>query len=1076
MSANGIEAQPQSPQPGVQPVIDVDALHTTLHHSFSPDADLRNKSEAVLKNLKYTKGSTGLLLRIAGEKQVQFEVRQAAAIQLKNICRECWAADRESQSTPLQLQTPPPYSPGAPVPSPPKPPVSLLEEDRVAIRAGTISALVVESETSVRDLLAETINCIAVHDYPDRWPEALPTLLSHIRSGTDTGDALRVHNALLALRKLVRRYEYRSKEQRGPLADIVRHSFPLLLPLGEQLVGANSLEAAMMLKQILKIFWSSTQFYLTGIASIDEIGPWFDIIFIILKKPLPEASTGQEPLNQPTTVEERNSWPWWKLKKWGFQIMSRLFARYGMPKVAENEDGMQQFAEYFSNKVATRFLEPICETLALRSSGNFCTDRVVQLCLAYVETAVELSNTFKLLKPHLDFLLYQVCFPTMCLTQSDIEMFENDPHEFIHRTNNPMLDYYEPRMAAITVMVSLVKNRGQPDKLLEFLTGCLTRYATSPPEQKNPIEKDGALLAFGSLETFLKRKKKYAGQLEGLMVNSVFPEFNSEVAYLRCRACWMVQYFAKIPWTDDGTNIRQLIQHILPRLSDPSLPVQIEASKALRSIILEVDAAEEVLLPVLPQILTEYFRIMNEIGNDEVVQALEAIIDKFGDHIEPHAVALVNQLATSFNNYCEAEDEDDDAAMAAIQCLECISTVLRGICERPDMFALVEPILVPLCKKILSDEGDLIEYLESGVDILTFLTLFQEKISPQLWECFPLLYVSFDLWAFDYVGVMVAPFENYIIKDTSTFLSSKTAEGIPYIDLIFAIVKKTVDNDRSGESYSRKAFTLLMTILHCCKGQVDAYLPLINEICLAKLAKVATAKKALTRISLYQVIASAIFYNPQMELQELEKRGVTSQVFGLWMNDVKEIEKWLPQKMTILGLCTILQLPAATLPPSIVPHLPAIFTAAVNMCESLSGEKEKQKSGEEASNDDDNDEEFAVEIPNQDDENDIGGYNEDEDVRNPEDEAYMDALKCLDGTDFSKILEGELDWDDDDDSDEYSSPLDQVDELIYFFDSLTGASQKEPEMFQQIQSAVAPEVMESCKKLFVTAQASKAGN
>merc|ERR1712032_634918 len=110
----------------------------------------------------------------------------------------------------------------------------------------------------------------------------------------------------------------------------------------------------------------------------------------------------------------------------------------------------------------------------------------------------------------------------------------------------------------------------------------------------------------------------------------------------------------------------------------------------------------------------------------------------------------------------------------------------------------------------------------------------------------------------------------------------------------------------------------------------------------------------------------------------------------------------------------------------------------MGMCESLSGEKEKQKSAEEASNDDDTDEEFAVEIPNQDDENDIGGYGEDEDVRNPEDEAYMDALKCLDGTDFSKILEGELDWDDDD-SDEYSSPLDQVDELIYFFDSLTGA-------------------------------------
>jgi len=1046
--------------------IDIDTLHTTLHHSFSADAALRNNSEAVLKSLKFVKGSTVLLLRIAGEKQVQFEVRQAAAIQLKNICRECWAGDRVQPKSPqLLLQ-------GETDPIPPTPPAGLLEEDRVAVRSGTISALVVESETSVRDLLAETINCIAVHDYPERWPEALPTLLSHIRTGTDTGDALRVHNALLALRKLVRRYEYRSKEQRGPLADIVRHSFPLLLPLGEQLVGANSLEAAMMLKQILKIFWSSTQFYLTGITTIEEIGPWFDIIFVILKKTLPEASTGLEPLNQPTAVEERNAWPWWKLKKWGFQIMSRLFARYGMPKVAENEDGMQVFAEFFSTKIATRFLDPICETLALRSSGQFCSDRVVQLCLAYIETAVELSNTYKLLKPHLDFLLYQVCFPTMCLTEADVELFDSDPHEFIHRTNNPMLDYYEPRMAAITVMVSLVKNRGQPDKLLEFLTGCLTRYATAPPDQKKPIEKDGALLAFGSLEKFLKSKKKYASQLEGLMVTSVFPEFNSEVAYLRCRACWMVQYFAKIPWSDDGTNIRTLIQLVLPRLSDPSLPVQIEASKALRSIILEVDAAEEVLLPVLPQILTEYFRIMNEIGNDEVVQALEAIIDKFGDHIGPHAVTLVNQLATSFSNYCEADDDDDDAAMAAIQCLECISTVLRGICDRPDMFTLLEPLLVPLCKRILSDEGDLIEYLESSIDILTFLTLFQDKISPQLWECFPLLYMAFDLWALDYVSVMVGPFENYIIKDTATFLSAKTSEGIPFLDLIFAVVKKTVDNDRSGESYSRKAITLLMTVLHCCKGQVDNYVPLINEICLAKLAKAATAKRALTRISVYQVLASSLFYNPQLQLQEFEKRGVTEQVFGLWINDANEIEKWLPKKMTILGLCAVLQLPSSLLPQSIRSNLPAIFSMAVKLCEDLTNEKKNKKP---IDGDDDDESDGGLDIGEDDGDDDGGedGYDEDEDVRNPEDEAYMDALKCLDGTDFSKILEGDLDWDDEDDSDEYTSPLDQVNELVYLYDSLYGAAQKEPEMFQQIQSAVAPDVMEACQKLFADALVTK---
>ena len=42
---------------------------------------------------------------------------------------------------------------------------------------------------------------------------------------------------------------------------------------------------------------------------------------------------------------------------------------------------------------------------------------------------------------------------------------------------------------------------------------------------------------------------------------------------------------------------------------------------------------------------------MNEIGNDEVVVALQVIIDKFGNTIESHAVVLVKQLATGFQRY-----------------------------------------------------------------------------------------------------------------------------------------------------------------------------------------------------------------------------------------------------------------------------------------------------------------------------------------------------------------------------------------------------------------------------------------
>ena len=969
--------------------------------------------------------------------------------------------------------------------TPQKPPL-LSEEDKLAVKKKLLECLLNEPDKSIRDLMAETLHCIAIHDFPESWPELLPMLLQAISQSADPSQALRVHNALLATRKVCKRYEYKSREQRGPLNEIVMQSFPLLLPLAQRLSGPNehSLEAAMMLKQILKIFWSSTQFYLPSgnnadgsassvpspaLANPDAMAPWFEVLKAVLTKPLPEASTGLEPKGQPTSKEERNAWPWWKVKKWAAQIMTRLFSRYGIPNYAEDE--VKEFAKYFSQNVAPSFLGPVCETLNLRPSGQFCTDRVVHLCLNFVDLAVELAPTYKLLKPHMDFLLYKVCFPVMCLTDEDIDEFENDPHEFVRKQNSPLADFYDPRMSAITLVSSAAKYRGQDtmQPLLVFLTEVLQRYNATDEANRNHIEKDCALLVFGSLSEMLLSRQKYASELEGLMVSSVFPDFNSPVGFLRCRACWMVQRFSTITWTDDGTNLRNLIQMVLQRLSDPALPVQIEASKALRFLI-EVEGADVTLLPVLPQILNEYFRIMNEIGNDEVVAALQVIIDTFGENIGPHAIALVSQLANAFKNYVDAGEDDDDAAMAAAQCLECINTVLKGTCEHPELYKGMEPHLIPLVLQILGHDGEYIEYVEFALDTLTFLTYFPLQISPQLWEAFPLLYVAFDNWAFDYLLLMTPPLNNFITKDPRHFLdtSVNTPEGsVKYIDMIFTIVSKAVNEDRSSDSEQRKALSLYMSVLHNCTGQVDNYVPVINDVSLAKLGQQVNAENPSTRHVIFQVLGSALYYNPELELRELEKRGVTHQVLTQWIKEIDSMEGWLSQKMTVLGLLSILRLPASSLPQHVGSMLPTIITAAVKLAAKMKEDAEKGQKEDDA----------AIE-PEAGEDDEWEGFDENEDVTNPHDEAYMSALnKLTTGGGVEQFLLGDA-WDDDyDEEDDFHSPIDNVNELHYVNDVLKEAYQRDPEVYQQVQAALPADIVAGCQQLFaaVAAQRGQAG-
>jgi len=667
----------------------------------------------------------------------------------------------------------------------------------------------------------------------------------------------------------------------------------------------------------------------------------------------------------------------------------------------------------------------------------------------------------------------------MCLVEDDIDLFENDPHEFVQRQNSPLADFYDPRMSAITLVTDLVKHRGQDvtQNLLGRMTEILNRYAAAPPEAKNHVEKDGALLMFGSLAKFLLAKEKYANEIEGLLVTSVFPDFNSPVGFLRYRACWMVQQFSTVKWSDDGTNLRTLLQFMLQRLSDPALPVQIEASKALRFLI-EAEGADETLLPVLPQLLTEYFRIMNEIGNDEVVSALQVLLDKFGDHIEPHATQLVTQLSNAFNQYCTAgeDDDDDDAAMAAAQCLECIATVLKGICDQPAMMKNLEPLLIPLILKIMGNDGEYIEYLECALDILTFLTFFPDTISPELWQAFPLIYIAFDQWAYDYLNMMVPCLQAYIQKAPDMFLAGRAQlpEGsIPYIDLIISMVAKTVTNDRSSESECRHALSLFMGILHNCPGKVDTYIPTINEIILGKLGQVVNSDVALTRISIYQVLGSALYYNPQLELVELERRGVTQQVFQKWMEDAGTkdmMDRWLPRKLSILGFASLLTIPAASLPASIQNSLPMLIDFKVRTTISLKTEAEGgQIQPQEQSN-------FADEVEKE----DIGdvdqGFGEDEDVTNEVDESYRKALQGVTSwdDDMAKFLLGG-DWEDSEDIDEdFTSPLDQVDELLFLNDMVKGAFQREPEAYQQVQAAMTPESIANLQKVFQAADQMRA--
>jgi importin-7 len=374
--------------------VSVEQFQRVLLHSFSSNIQERQAAEQQLHQLKTVEGFYELLLHFATQPYPR-EIRQAAAIVVKNQIKQNWALAERAEAN-----------------QKPVPPEAVKPKDKALVRELALEGLMRESDPPVRNLLAEVVNILINFDYPDNWPQLLGVVVSAIQSG----NALYMHNGLLALRKLCKKFEYKPRSDREGLYVIIRAAFPTLQQIMAGLLESPSVEGAEMMRLSLKAFWSATQFALPTCLPTETLLQWMEMVNRLLAKQLPEAHEGLEPAGQPTDDEDRKRWPWWKVKKWAITIATRFYTRYGQPRYADDSDHSRQFAKVFYEQVAPAMLHPVLEMVCLRSRGRYVTDRVLNMCLEYTLHALDNAPTYRIIKPHAQFLLVQVVFPLVVVT------------------------------------------------------------------------------------------------------------------------------------------------------------------------------------------------------------------------------------------------------------------------------------------------------------------------------------------------------------------------------------------------------------------------------------------------------------------------------------------------------------------------------------------------------------------------------------------------------------------------------------------------------------------------------------
>uniref|UniRef100_A0A673FXZ3 Importin-7-like n=1 Tax=Sinocyclocheilus rhinocerous TaxID=307959 RepID=A0A673FXZ3_9TELE len=679
--------------------MDINSLIEALRGTM--DANLREAAERQLNEGHTQVHFLSTLLQVTMSEQLDLPVRQAGVIYLKNMVTQHWSeGDNANTEGPTS---------------------NIPEEDRQFIRDHIVEAII-QSPERLRVQLTTCIHHMIKHDYPARWTAIVDKIGFYLQSD-NSGCWLGI---LLCLYQLVKNYEYKKPEERQPLVAAMQIFMPMLKDRFVQLLPDQSNDSALVQKQIFKILYALFQYNLPlELINRQILTEWMEILKTVVDRDVPpEALQVDE--------DERPELPWWKCKKWALHILARLFERYGSPGNTTKE--YTEFAELFLKGYAVAAQQVLLKVLYQYKEKQYVAPRVLQQTLNYINQGIAHAVTWKNLKPHIQGIIQDVVFPLMCYTDSDEELWQEDPYEYIRMKFDVFEDFISPTTAAQTLLFTACNKRKE---VLQKSMGFCYQILTDPA--CDPRKKDGALHMIGSLAEILLKRKIYKDQMEFMLQNHVFPLFRSELGYMRARACWVLHYFCEVKFKIDQNLQTALELTRLCLINDNEMPVKVEAAIALQVLISNQEKAKDYITPHIRPVMQALLQIVRETENDDLTNVIQKMICEYSEEVTPIAVEMTQHLAMTFNQVIQTgpdEEGGDDKAVTAMGILNTIDTLLSVVEDHKEVRKILsgDPGEDPECHGAKLLEVIILQCKGRGIDqvVPLFVTTALERLTREV--------------------------------------------------------------------------------------------------------------------------------------------------------------------------------------------------------------------------------------------------------------------------------------------------------------------------------------------------------
>ena len=619
--------------------------------------------------------------------------------------------------------------------------------------------------------------------------------------------------------------------------------------------------------------------------------------------------------------------------------------RYGSPSTNQKNTTpeMAEFAKSFLVNFAPEILKGYLQQIEKWVSKTaWLSKPSLSYSLSFLDECVKPKSMWNHLKPHMDTLISHVLFPILCQSDEDIELFDSDPSEYLHRKLNFYEEVSAPDVAATNFLVSLTKSRKkQTFTILNFVNGIVNKYEAAPDDQKNPREKEGALRMIGTLASvILGKKSPIADQVEYFFVRHVFPEFRSPHGFLRARACDTLGKFEQLEFKEQS-NVLHIYRNILESMADPALPVRVEAALALQPLIRH-EVIRASMQQNIPQIMQQLLKLANEVDVDALANVMEDFVEEFAAELTPFAVALSEQLRDTYlrivrelvDRQSQKVEEDetygdflDDKSITALGVLQTIGTLILTLEATPDVLSHLETILMPVIQITL--ENKLYDLYNEVFEIIDSCTFSAKTVSPTMWQAFVLMHKTFKSGAELYLEDMLPALDNFIMYGAETMVQNPA-----YIEALVGMVSDIFHDEKVGGMDRICGCKLSETMMLNLRGHIDRWIPTFVELAMRVLASSELKVKAY-RIHLMEMIINAIYYNPLIALQILESNGWTNKFFSSWFSNIEGFTRVHDKKLSICAISALLTLNANEVPTSVQQGWPRLLQGVVRLFQTL---------------------------------------------------------------------------------------------------------------------------------------------